>query len=128
VNHTVLIIADVQSEGLPDLQSFRAGLPLGNESSGCPITESGASLGPLAPIYPTENSEASRGRRLEYVEVTVEYVLSPTSIQVQVFGHTGRVEKLEKLAERFSVPASDERISEVVVCVDDLKARALDQG
>ena len=64
-DETILIVVDVQAEGLPDLEAFCAGLLLGDEAASCPIGKTGAIGPPLAPIDAAEDPEASGGRGLE---------------------------------------------------------------
>ncbi|HMT22153.1 MAG TPA: hypothetical protein PKE20_13085 [Promineifilum sp.] len=123
----VVLVAHMQAERLPDLQSLRSPAGLFPQTPGGPLAEAVAVSRPLRPIDAAKDLEAIGSGSLEVVQMAPEHVFAPAAVEVHVGHNAGHVEGIEQGGKGLFVPAATERLGQVIMSVDDRIARPINR-
>ena len=118
LHQLVVMIAHVQSERLPDLQTLRAPLRLLAQTLRGPLRKPIALLGPGVPIHAAEDRKAIGRRLLEVIEMLLQDFFAPPAIEIDVLRHARFIERGETFTQRSLIPAAAEGFGQMVVRID----------
>ncbi len=122
------LVADVQPERLPNLQTKRAALVLSAQPLDGKSGESFAQLRPLRPLHAAKDAELL-GRGGQPAEVHIEDLFPPPAVQIHIAHHPGLLHRRQYLLQRAVNPAAAKRVAQVVVGIYDGEARLVhDRG
>ncbi len=123
-----MMIAHVQSERLPDLQTLRAPLRLLAQTLRRPLRKPIALLGPCVPIHAAKDGEAIGRGLLEMIEMFLKQFFAPPAVEIDVLRHAGFIERRETFVQWALIPTAAEGFSEMIVPIDHRKARLHNRG
>ena len=121
------MVADLQSKRLPDFETLGAAGFLRLQAIRRPFRKMITHLLPTIPRHAAEHAKSFGCPGLEYIEMMLEDVFSPATIQVDIMPYIRFVEPIKQLLQRLSIPSAAERFSKMVMCVDHREQRFINQ-